>query len=156
MTKFGVWTPWNTAASTQYRGIRMSVSLITRFWNLTSNEKLFLLMYPEHANAINDAAQHAAAETTRRFGRNDHNGQGDAFRHCLWSALLSRDIGYMHALRYTSADGDFPANPALEKAMDLHNNAVGLKLGLATSSNEIPSDRCINALRSGRLTVINK
>lgn len=113
-------------------------------------------MYPEHAMLISDGAQVASNETKRRFGRHDHNGQGDAFRHCLWSAILCRDIGYMGALRYTSAHEDFTDNPLNEKAMDLHNNAIGLKLGRTSGSNAILSNLSIGALQAGLLRVIKR
>lgn len=119
-----------------------------------SREKVYLLMYPEHVSLISDAAEQASNETKRRFGRHDHNGHGDAFRHCLWSAMLCRDIGYMGALRYTSAHEEFSDNPPNEKAMDLHNNSVGLKLGRTLSSNAILSNLSVAALRSGQLKVI--
>jgi len=134
----------------------MSTSTIARIWGLSSSEKIYLMMYPEQAMTISDAAQKAFAETKRRFGRNDRNGLGDAFRHCLWSAMLSRDIGFTGAMRYTLAHEEFTNNPPLEKDMDLHNNLVGLKIGLAKTTDAILSDRCMSALRSGQLKLISE
>jgi len=73
------------------------------------------MMYPEHAAVIDEAARAATDETKRRFGRHDHNGPGDAFRHCVWYATLCREIGYNSALRDTVAHEDFPENPPEEK-----------------------------------------
>lgn len=134
----------------------MPISVFMRLWDLTSSEKVYLMMYPEHVSIIKNAAQHASNETVRHFGRHDHNGPGDAFRHCFWSALLCRDLGYMGALRYTSAHEEFDDNPADEKAMDLHNNGVGLKIGRTLASNQILNNSSIAALRSGRLKVIKR
>src|SRR5688572_20220382 len=68
-------------------------------------------------------------ETIKRFGRNGRNDRTDAFRHCFWSSILSRDIGYFWAKAFTDAHETNPDNPADEKEMDLHNNSVGLKIG---------------------------
>lgn len=131
----------------------MPISLINQLTRLNSEERVYLLMYPEHASLIKAAVKRAVDETQRRFGGNNWNDAGDAFRHCFWSAILSRDLGYMHALRYTTAHETFPGNPAKEKAMDMHNNAIGLKIGRAGGSDQILSDRCAAAMRSGELKV---
>jgi len=62
----------------------------------------------------------------------------------------------MGALRYTSAHEDFADNPTDEKTMDLHNNAVGLKIGRTLASNQILNNFSIGALRSGQLQVIKR
>lgn len=134
----------------------MPAALLIKIWNLSRSEKVYLMMYPEHATLIDEAARTATDETKRLFGRHDHNGQGDAFRHCFWSAILCREIGYNNALRYTSAHEDFPENPPEEKAMDLHNNAVGLSIGRIPTSNQLLGQLCISALRSGRLKVLSQ
>ena len=97
-------------------------------------------------------------ETTRRFGFNGRNDQSDAFRHCFWSSVLSRDIGYFWAKAFTDAHETNPDNPPDEKEMDLHNNSVGLKIGFyyfIPDSNSSLSDKCYKALQNGELKVIN-
>jgi hypothetical protein len=46
-----------------------SSSVIEQFQQLTRDEKIFILMYPEHAAAIKESKEAAYAETRRRFGR---------------------------------------------------------------------------------------
>lgn len=97
-------------------------------------------------------------ETIRRFGRNGRNDRTDAFRHCFWSSVLSRDIGYFWAKAFTDAHETNPDNPADEKEMDLHNNSVGLKIGFyyfIPDSNTNLSDKCNKALENGELKIIN-
>ena len=97
-------------------------------------------------------------ETVRRFGRNGRNDRTDAFRHCFWSSVLSRDIGYYWAKLFTDAHETNPDNPPDEKEMDLHNNSVGLKIGFyyfIPDSNTSLSDKCNKALENGELKVIN-
>lgn len=97
-------------------------------------------------------------ETIRRFGRNGRNDRTDAFRHCFWSSVLSRDIGYFWAKAFTDAHETNPDNPADEKEMDLHNNSVGLKIGFyyfIPDSNTSLSDKCNKALENGELKILN-
>lgn len=137
------------------RGIHMALpSVVQQFLQLTSDEKIYIFMYPEHATAIKASKETAYAETRRRFGRNGHNDRSDAFRHCFWSALLSREIGYAAALRFTTAHESSPSNDPSEKVMDLHNNSVGLKIGRAKGSDQALSHRCMAALNSGQLKVL--
>lgn len=131
----------------------MTLSIVRALVKLSTQEHVYLLMYPEHALVIKRAVENASVETMRRFVGVTHNDAGDAFRHCYWSAILCRDLGYMAALRYTSAHESFAGNPGPEKAMDLHNNAVGLTIGLAGGPDQIISNRCADAMRSGKLKV---
>ncbi|MBK7707905.1 MAG: hypothetical protein IPN69_05260 [Acidobacteria bacterium] len=99
----------------------------------------------------------AFAETTSRFGSNGHNDRSDAFRHCFWSAILSRDIGYYWAKSFTTAHESNPGQPPEEKEMDLHNNSVGLNIGFyyfIPDSNTALSDKCFKALQNGELKVL--
>lgn len=131
----------------------MPSSIVKELLQLTNEEKVYLMMYPEHASIIRTAVEKAVDETARRFRGRNHNDAGDAFRHCYWSALLCRDLGYMGALRYTTAHESFSGNPPLEKAMDLHNNSIGLRIGQAGGPDQIINNRCAEAMRSGELRV---
>lgn len=62
------------------------------------------------------------------------NGNGDAFRHAYWGALMAADssyVGYNWAGRWGTAheEGE-PNNPADQKIMDLYNNFAGRSIGL--------------------------
>ncbi|PXF31500.1 hypothetical protein WH50_09570 [Pokkaliibacter plantistimulans] len=122
--------------------------------HLTDAEKKYLTSHPHHAFAIRAAKDKAFAETVTRFSRNGRNDKSDAFRHCYWTALLARDIGHANAQRFTTAHESDPNNPANEKSMDLHNNAVGLSIGLSMADDAKLSQQCMNALLAGRLQVI--
>ncbi len=62
-------------------------------------------------------------------------GKGDAFRHALWSALLTRLMGAGKAEDYTNRHefGD-PNNNAIDREMDLYNNRKGREIALANPS----------------------
>lgn len=124
-------------------------------WNhLTVVEKIYLVTHPLNAARIKTSKNDAFQETSKRFGYNGHNDKTDAFRHCFWSAILARDIGYLDAWIYTTAHESDPKNPAGEKKMDLANNLVGLKIGKFCSlsdSNAELSNKCYEALQKGQL-----
>jgi hypothetical protein len=62
-----------------------------------------------------------------------YNGKGDAYRHALWNALGAAKLGPTLMEQLTNAhevpDIGEPANPLLEKEMDLHNNNIGRNIG---------------------------
>jgi hypothetical protein len=124
---------------------------------LTSAEKLALALRPAMVGTVRDSAEKALGEAHRRFPPGTlHNGPGDAFRHCYWSALLTRDIGFNNAKAITDAHEEFPHNPAAEKQMDLHNNLQGMSIGIGhkRSSDREIADLCEAALRAGKLKVL--
>lgn len=124
---------------------------------LNPSEKQAVIMYPILASVVPEAKDKAFAETKLRFGFQGHNDKGDAFRHCYWSALITRDAGVLAALSFTTAHEDNPSNPPAEKTMDLHNNSVGISIAISytrQTTDKILSDACYKALTDGRLIVI--
>jgi uncharacterized protein DUF6973 len=74
------------------------------------------------------ATSYALGQVAERKGKHygkTHNGKGDAFKHAYWSALLTFYMTETWAKAITNAHERRPKNPAIEKRMDLHNNAVG-------------------------------
>lgn len=60
-----------------------------------------------------------------------HNGNGDAFRHIIWNYGMVIDVGYDFAKKWSDAhENGSSGQPYIEKEMDLHNNSIGLNLGL--------------------------
>ena len=149
------------------------MSTYAQWTRLTPAEKAYIATHPLDAPIIKESKDTAFNETARRFGVNGHNDASDAFRHCFWSAILARDLGYFNAYQFTTAHESSPTNDPAEKRMDLHNNSVGLKIGrtagfIRTSpfglpdpggflarrlifSNQTLSDKCMTALRNGEL-----
>jgi hypothetical protein len=124
------------------------------FTDLTPAEKLYLLTHFWQVSTIKGDAEKALAEAQKRFSTGLHNGPGDAFRHCYWSAMLARDIGADNAKTFTDAHEDWSDNPPDEKAMDLANNKVGIEIGKnnPSDSDQMLADRCQQALTDGKLT----
>ena len=128
--------------------------LYDQYQNLTLKEKQYIRMNPHHAYAIKESKGIAFSETKKRFGFNGRDDKSDAFRHCFWSAILSRELGYQNALKFTTAHESSPKNEELAKEMDLHNNSVGLLIGSTGGTNELLSQRCAEALRTHKLKTL--
>lgn len=118
---------------------------------LTQAEKDYLREHPEDTFALRRSRHAAYEETSRLFGRNGHNDESDAFRHCYWSALLASEIGFVRAVRFTTAHESAPNNILRERDMDLHNNRIGLRIGRDAQKNSKLSERCLAALKNGEL-----
>lgn len=82
-----------------------------------------------------------------------HNGNGDAFRHALWNALMTKKIGAAMAKRWGDAheEGANPPSPPLEKEMDLFNNEVGRGIALTTTDDPAASDAVRAKIRAGAM-----
>ncbi|TBL65447.1 DUF6973 domain-containing protein [Hafnia alvei] len=91
------------------------MGLLQQFEMLSESEKLFVASNPYSAPVIRFSADEATQKTIQIFGHNGHNDMSDAFRHCYFAALLSRDLGYYDALDYLNAHERFPNNPREEK-----------------------------------------
>ena len=95
---------------------------------LTEAEIELLASYPLRAAQLLSIKEDA--ETTARKAKQlDDSVPEDAYRHVLWSYLLTREFGKRFAQRVTDSheEGD-TGNTAEEKQMDLNNNKVGRRL----------------------------
>lgn len=126
-------------------------SLYAQYNELTAQEKAYIRLHPHHALTIKMSKATVESETRKRFGFSGHNDQTDAFRHCLWSAILARDLGYNNSLEFTTAHENWKSNPIGEKRMDLHNNSIGLSIGQSGGDNDSLSQKCFEALNSKKL-----
>ena len=132
----------------------MATSVYVQYKNLTPQEQQYIRTHPHHAFSIKESKEIAFSETRKRFGINGRNDKSDPFRHCYWSAMLARDLGYQNALQFTNAHESDLRNPPQEKAMDLHKNSVDLSSGRTGGNNNQLSGRCMTALVTGKLRVI--
>lgn len=133
------------------------MSLYDKYKNLRQKEKEFLWSHPIAAASFNSNASAALKEAQKRFSKGSlHNGSGDAFRHCFWSAMNARDQGKALAKEFGDAHEDFEGNPPAEKAMDLHNNDIGYAIGVQSpgSSNRHLAVQCAQAWADSKLLLI--
>ena len=82
---------------------------------------------------VNRLLDAALAEAERMYPPDTlHNGIGDAFRHCMWSAQLTISLGWRDAKGFTDRHehtGDHNGQPRAERNMDQFNNARGREIG---------------------------
>lgn len=134
----------------------MATSIYEQFKQLTPQEQHYITSHPHHVLAIRDSKEKAYDETKNYFVINGRNDKSDAFRHCFWSALLAREIGYANALQFTTAHESQPFNPKDEKAMDIHNNGLGLSIGRTGGPDYVLIQNCMAALMGGQLKILVK
>lgn len=105
---------------------RMSGEELAIFNTMTSTQKLAYLVNGDYAIEI----------TKKLFDAHTlHNGKGDAFRHALFSALNSRDLGLDLAKRLGDAHELHQLETELGRKMDLYNNAIGRKIFTTLNSS---------------------
>jgi nucleoid-associated protein YgaU len=126
-----------------------------KYKHLNESERTFIKKHSVSAENFSSNADTALEEAQKRFSPATlHNGSGDAFRHCFWSAMNARDQGKDLAKMFGDAHEDFDGNPVDEKAMDLHNNEIGYEIGSSCTAGSF--DRhlailCVQAWTDGKL-----
>ena len=106
---------------------------------------------PIDALIANNLAQKALKKTQElsdELGGGIHNGPADAFRHCYWSCLMSKEIGEEQSKKIGDIHEECASNqdPA-EASMDLHNNAKGREI----AKNGDCEKGCKESLKKGEL-----
>ena len=128
---------------------------------LNEAEKELVKANPIQATGVFHCATLANRYTNNRYQSYAiYNDNGDAFRHMVWNALMTKDFslygtqlshGRSIAKLWSDAHENYSSNPPLEKSMDLHNNNIGRNLvTLEMHSNDLISSACFNAVRSGK------
>lgn len=83
-----------------------------------------------------------------------HNSPQDAYRHCLWSCQMTKDIGGGQATTIADnhEDADRSHNQsAAERQMDQANNAAGRSCGKNKKDKRSCEDKCKGLLDNGGL-----
>lgn len=88
-----------------------------------------------------------------RYGRKTDHGVINAIKHCAWNCKMVAGVcTKANAKAISDSHEEFEGNPADNKRMDLHNNAIGL--GIGSRSGDIWTacfEGCEEAARDGRL-----
>lgn len=113
---------------------KISDTVISPFYtiwgmNLNAAEIALTILYPVSAIYVYADAQTALEEAENRYQYNTlYQGNGDAFRHAYWNALMTNDIGSNKAELFANAhESETP--DGIDKTMDLYNNAQGRSIG---------------------------
>jgi len=87
-----------------------------------------------------------------------HNGESDAFRHCVTSCIAANEFGDFGAklLGDLNEDkADLGGQPYCERQMDENNNAKGRELAQKADDDASCASGCLGALASGELDLLN-
>ncbi|CAF0989857.1 unnamed protein product [Didymodactylos carnosus] len=115
--------------------------------------KCFFSVGPFDCSTAKKDAQTAAQEAEYHYPATIHNGVGDAYRHCLWNALMTLHIGADQAKTVADNHEDLGEGPAHEKQMDLKNNLIGREIGTKATSEAAARIKCADGLYNGQLEV---
>ncbi len=97
--------------------------------NLNAAEIALTVLFPIAAIQVYFDAQTATEEAENRYQYNTlYQGNGDAFRHAYWNALMIYHIGAFKAELFANAH-ESEAPDGIDKTMDLFNNSYGRYIG---------------------------
>jgi len=96
---------------------------------MTFRELLYCFFHPIKAKKAYDNSEKAFKMAEESGLPGAHNGMQDAFRHIVWSALNTRDVGEKSAKEIGDAHEANKEQSADERLMDLENNAIGREIG---------------------------
>lgn len=120
---------------------RLTIKSISTFGyydgvTITKAEAALAAAYPAQASIAYDDSRIALTEAQRLYQSSTlYLGNGDAFRHTYWNALMTLDVGYDLAKAFADAHESETAD-GVDKTMDLNNNNIGRNLASqCTKSN---------------------
>lgn len=100
--------------------------------NLNSAERELVKKHPVQATKVFTAAQSATNYTVSTYGKNGWQDNSDAFRHCLWNALMKKSMDASAAKEWATAH-EYESS-GLDKTMDLFNNRIGRSIDVSNKS----------------------
>lgn len=137
---------------------REKLDQYTYFDTLTVAEKNLVSKFPKEALLVYDAKCEANNSTRRIFKISGHNDESDAFRHCIWSALLTKELGEETANKFLDAHEASGLQPEDEKIMDGYNNKMGVNVSLKfkqkVDSIDFLEKECLQLVKNKKLKVL--
>jgi len=123
----------------------------------TPKERELMKKYPSDAALVATLSKTATKYTLKYYKYNGEDDNSDAFRHCLWSALIKKNLGKKKAAKWTTAHEQ--KSKGLARKMDLYNNKIGRSVNTriyktkkrnGKSANEIIAERVKKKVESGK------
>ncbi|MEU1209164.1 hypothetical protein [Nocardia sp. NPDC005825] len=117
-----------------------------------------LIDFYDIKSEANDAAKQSKFGESLGQGQTLNDGQGDAFRHTYWNALLTSRFGEDFAKEYTTAHERVGGQQGPREAMDLYNNSIGRQIG-ADNPHASPEElraKVSQAIDDGKLIIIGR
>lgn len=117
------------------------------YGSLNPAERKLALEHPVQAVKVYNAGKTATNKTIEVYGQNGWQDNSDAFRHCLWNALMKQSIGVSAAEKWATAH-EYNSS-GVDKAMDLHNNSIGRGINVSGQSTANIVDSVKAKVRDG-------
>ncbi|WP_081256591.1 DUF6973 domain-containing protein [Streptobacillus moniliformis] len=117
------------------------------YGKLNTAERKLAIAHPVQAVKVYNASKTATAKTIEVYGHNGWQDNSDAFRHCLWNALMKQSIGTSAAEKWATSH-EYTSS-GIDKQMDLHNNAVGRGINVSGKSTSSIVDAVKSKVRNG-------
>jgi hypothetical protein len=126
-------------------------------WSTSVNEMINCVVFIglSLCNTAYADSQTAGDSAKAKFPFSLHNGQGDAYRHCYWSGLMTRHIGSGNALFVGENHEDFNYSTKEEYEMDSYNNKQGRLAGLRSNRDVDVLYICYQWAKDGVLVTLN-
>jgi hypothetical protein len=103
--------------------------------------------------AFADASE-AVVESERLYPDSLHNGVGDAFRHCYWTATMTVHLGLTAATGFAARHEVDPTQPLIERQMDLRNDWIGGSVGTTVKTMAEAEAACVKRVQGGWIWTI--
>jgi hypothetical protein len=100
---------------------------------------------------LSGASLHVAEEIAIDKERRIHNGDGDAFRHCYWSGLMTKEFGWETAKGFGDRHEYNEDQHSFEASADLYNNRQGRIW--AQQVDDI-GRRCLDGMLNNELQIV--
>jgi len=94
---------------------------------LTEGDRVVIKKYPLDALTVYRLKSEVDSLTDKVFGKASTGDESDAFRHFVWSARLSIELGKEKAKLFLDAHEQDSTQSSLDKKMDIENNSQGMK-----------------------------
>jgi hypothetical protein len=121
------------------------LSQLVFYPGLTQAEKKFVVKNPNQAYSVYKLKGRAEDATARNFPNQDLNDESDAFRHFVWSGLLTKELGRQKAQEYLDAHEANPLQSDRERQMDTFNNERGQSAAETLLKNNKWNEKALEA-----------
>jgi hypothetical protein len=136
-------------------------------WHITAAEQILIIQHPIEALKVN-GCKNAADNWTGTFYPNWLDGQvGNAYRHAIWNAFMTKEIGYFMAQDFATAhenvglsDAELQAtvwygfNGLQHRQMDYYNNYKGREAYSSGDGETTLHYKIMALINSNQLTVL--
>lgn len=102
---------------------------------ISDEEAAIIAQYPLRTTRILQITMDAKT-TSRKVKKGNRSVPEDAYRHVLWSYLLTKEFEPDFAEQVTDAHETLPTNTPAQRAMDFHNNRIGRNYALQGVSRD--------------------